>query len=456
MGFGNLPTSTADRFPPMKSMDGGIRAGPAKCFQRWQVLAIVLFAFLLRAAALYLFTDYYAAALAGQGEMRNIAISLATTGDFADPYGQPTGKTAHLAPIGPFLVSLIYRGFGISRRAEVVRGVACALTSALVCGLTLLLGLELGLDRRVALLASVFAAIAPTGVQFYSDLTEQDACLGTLFFACALVAFPWDRAERSTSIRAVVFGVASGLAVLSYQSLLAPIASVLLCGIVFYRRPPRRHFSVVAASVLCLVILPWSVRNRLVFHEWVLIRSNFGLEFRMAQHPMGDQLGATLRLVHPYGNPATLALVRQIGEPSAYRKLLNDGLQWIYANPAVFVRRTICRVVWFWIPVGLGLYRTLASLIFTTVAWVGVKALIKTRPATGMTVASVWVTYPLVYYLVPGYARYRQPIEFTIYLMAALGMFALFGRPGLRRQTVAGVSPRTAAVVEAARFWRRF
>jgi hypothetical protein len=45
-------------------------------------------------------------------ELGAIAISLLDTGQFANPYMLPTGPTAHLPPLIPFIISLIYRSFG--------------------------------------------------------------------------------------------------------------------------------------------------------------------------------------------------------------------------------------------------------------------------------------------------------------------------------------------------------
>ena len=42
-------------------------------------------------------------------EPRAIAFSLMQRGQFADPYAIPTGLTAHLPPIYPFIVSVFYR-----------------------------------------------------------------------------------------------------------------------------------------------------------------------------------------------------------------------------------------------------------------------------------------------------------------------------------------------------------
>ena len=46
-------------------------------------------------------------------EPSNVAIALATTGHFSNPFQMAaTGLTAHVAPVYPFLLSLLYRGVG--------------------------------------------------------------------------------------------------------------------------------------------------------------------------------------------------------------------------------------------------------------------------------------------------------------------------------------------------------
>ena len=50
-------------------------------------------------------------------ELGSIAISLVKTGQFANPYMIPTGPTAHLPPVYPFIFSMIYRWFGLTAEA---------------------------------------------------------------------------------------------------------------------------------------------------------------------------------------------------------------------------------------------------------------------------------------------------------------------------------------------------
>src|SRR5262245_58459468 len=55
------------------------------------------------------------------GEANLIAYSLATTGAYADAFGPGTGPSAHVAPIFPFILSVIYRLTGGIERGELVK-----------------------------------------------------------------------------------------------------------------------------------------------------------------------------------------------------------------------------------------------------------------------------------------------------------------------------------------------
>src|SRR5512139_839590 len=48
-------------------------------------------------------------------ELRAIAQSIVENGQFADPYAMATGSTAHLPPIPPGILALVYSLFGPTR-----------------------------------------------------------------------------------------------------------------------------------------------------------------------------------------------------------------------------------------------------------------------------------------------------------------------------------------------------
>src|SRR4051794_41546930 len=72
----------------------------------WLGWFVFIIAACIRVGALII-TPEYVTDLKQQVEVRNVALNLAHTGEFANPYFVPTGKTAHLAPLAPFLTSLV-------------------------------------------------------------------------------------------------------------------------------------------------------------------------------------------------------------------------------------------------------------------------------------------------------------------------------------------------------------
>ncbi len=387
----------------------------------WRLfLLMLIIGAIVRVGALTFSPSKYIQILESHVEARNIAISLARTGEFADPFRVPTGKTAHLEPVAPFLTSLIYRTWGIVPRAEFVRGIVCALFSTLTCGMTMLLGIELGLGRRVSLYAGTIAALAPHGVQRVSDLTELNGCLGTALFICAVILILQAKRYAPSPLRMTASGVLSGLTILACNSLLAPLAVLIVCAALPIKwNPLRLPLTSVIVMVLstALVVIPWSVRNLLVFNQWVTGRSNFGLEFRLAQNDLsGDE---SMQKIHPANSPETRELIRRVGEPAAYAALGRDGLKWARTHPIEFVERTLKRVVYFWIP-RTKLPRYVASFAVAFGALWGFTLLVIRKHPAAFIIGILWLTFPAVYYLVLSYPRYQQPIAFSLYLMAAV------------------------------------
>ena len=96
---------------------------------------------------------------AWNGEMLEAAKTLAATGRLADPFGEPTGPTAHLAPVYPALLAAEFRLFGSESPwpPRVTAALACGLVAALLPAVAR----RMGLGRRTGLLAGLLFALAP-------------------------------------------------------------------------------------------------------------------------------------------------------------------------------------------------------------------------------------------------------------------------------------------------------
>jgi 4-amino-4-deoxy-L-arabinose transferase-like glycosyltransferase len=80
-------------------------------------------------------------------ELGAIVTSLIQTGEFADPYILPMGSTAHLPPLYPYLLALIFRLLGFSWIAGHVNMLLVVLASSLLIALLPWLSSQFGLGR---------------------------------------------------------------------------------------------------------------------------------------------------------------------------------------------------------------------------------------------------------------------------------------------------------------------
>src|SRR5450631_3448488 len=72
----------------------------------------------------------------GITEMMYIAISVATTGDYANPYGSVTGATAHSTPPFPLFMAALVALFGQGATGQAAIATVTCAASALRCALT--------------------------------------------------------------------------------------------------------------------------------------------------------------------------------------------------------------------------------------------------------------------------------------------------------------------------------
>ena len=149
--------------------------------------------------------------------------------------------------------------------------------------------------------------------------------------------------------------------------------------------PPRLTLfdatCVVVGAILACV--PWTWRNYTALRGFFFIRSNFGLELRIANHPGADAdievtyaRQGTIR--HPSENLEEARLVRDLGEAEYMRRARNEAMEWIRTHPGEFLRLTLMRFVHFWCgPLRLP---WLAAL-FTTLTVLALLGLRRTLPA---------------------------------------------------------------------------
>ncbi len=357
------------------------------------------------------------------GEMGRVALSLLRSGRFADPYMIPTGPTAHPTPLWPAFQGLIYYAFGITATAGYVRAlVAISSYSALFAALPWF-ARKLGLGTQAGVLAGIAGALIPQPM--YEIVGFGFSAPSALALGLVTVAFlhRWTESRRSVA-GSLVFGIGCGAAF----HVLPPLLLVVLGNVVFelwWKRGLRTWvLSAWIAAGAALACIPWTWRNYTALHEFVFIRSNLGLELRIANEDSADaDIEVTLArkgtLRHPSEDLAEARQVRELGEAEYMRRAKTEALEWIRAHPARFLQLTLMRFIYFWCgPARQPLMGALTKIL-TVLAMLGLRRILPSLPAPSRAALLIpLVTFPLVYYIVSYVGHYPIPLTWLLLLLA--------------------------------------
>ncbi|MFN8597345.1 MAG: hypothetical protein U0559_14335 [Anaerolineae bacterium] len=91
-------------------------------------------------------------------------------------------------------------------------------------------------------------------------------------------------------------------------------------------------------GILGLAILPFTVRNYLVFHQFLLLNSNAGYAMYSAQHPMH---GTTFQAFEAAPVPPEL---NGLNEAQLDRELMSRGIGFVLADPGRYLQLSLSRV----------------------------------------------------------------------------------------------------------------
>src|SRR5271165_429254 len=224
----------------------------------------------------FLYTDWMDPFVLEHWAFGLVARSLAAGHGFGNVFAD-TGPTAVLPPVYSYLLAGIFKIFGIETKAAVLAALSLnSLFSALTCVPVYLLAKQ-AFGPRVAKWAGWGWALSPYGVYYGADWAWS-TCLVTLELAW-LFLFAW-RLEKSSRIRVwILFGAFGGIAALTEPVVLAVVPLLGLWTLYRrYRLARPWKAQMIAVAVAGLVVLsPWLVRNYLLFHKFIPVRSGFGL-----------------------------------------------------------------------------------------------------------------------------------------------------------------------------------
>lgn len=415
-------------------------------FSRWRSQArtsffwMVVFAFGLRLGTIILMHTYKFktadAHFSFGWEMGRIAEAIASGHGFSDPFEGHTGPTAWEPPLYPYLIAGVFKLFGIySRASAFVMLALSSLFSALTC-IPIFLIARRCFGEKVAVASAWTWALLPY-VMFWATKVVWETSLSALLYA-AIFWFTLTMEERGGVKPWIEYGLLWGVAALNSTVLLAFLPASGLW--IWYKRHKRGKASIggllLAASLFVACMIPWTVRNYRTFGKFILGRDNFGAELRLGNGPWAD--GTWMVYLHPTQNLYALHQYQEMGELVYIAMRKQQAMDFIREDRGRFVWLCMKRFIYYWAGVPKGseiwwLAQTKNSLFLASsvlMFWGLGRAIRKRRPGAWLF---FWIIllYPLVYYIVFPYPRYRHPIE---PLIVILGIFLIseaevHGRP---------------------------
>jgi len=274
-----------------------------------------------------------------------VAGSIVQGHGFGNLFRVPSGPTASMGPIMPYLLAGVMEVFGLYTKASAIVILSLnSLFSALTC-LPIFFVAKQTFGLRVARWSSWGWALYPYAVNFSANSMWDHALMGLLVTLIFWISYSMD--EKRGLCAWAGFGCLWGVAGLTN----AVVFGVLpfLGGWIWYRLLQKKARWLLPAATaglaLLVTITPWMIRNIRTFHQPVFLKNNYWLAILSGN--AGDPL-------HWLGNDSPgrdsreMAEYLRVGEIQYMAEKKVEAIQFIKQNTGLFVLRSIRRFVFMW------------------------------------------------------------------------------------------------------------
>jgi hypothetical protein len=401
---------------------------------RSPTLAVVV-AYALRMALLWLSHQKEAAhpmlQVLGLEEGR-VAWSLATGKGFFGPFPGYETVTAWLAPVYPFLWAICIKVWHLNSEALILlsQTMNCAFSAA-TCWPIFAIGKKV-FGERVGLASAWVWVFLPYAILMPLEWT-WDQSLAALILALIVDATLGLR-ESMSPLSWSAYGLLWGLAALVNPALCG-LLPFLLGWLIFQRWRGGVVSSALYARVavmFVLAVLPWTIRNYYAVDGWVFVKSNFGLELWIGNHP-----ASYTRELHPMFSMQERYRLIMEGEADYGRGKQRLAVAYIKAHPREFIKKSWNRILDTWSAredswvdgwiAALHLSRVdiWACSAFSVISFAGLLLALRAIGLDSLPLAICLVLFPIPYYITHTALRYRHPIDplmtiFAVYAISRL------------------------------------
>jgi len=398
---------------------------------------ITLFAFVVRMVVLiyeWHATPIPVRALLPYGyELGSVARSIAAGRGYSSPLRfVTTGPTVWFTPIYPYLVAGIFKIWGIYTNAShlVIMTLNCAFAALTVIPIH-------GSARRtfgegVAVGASWAWVFMPTAL-FFPITWVWDTAMAALFLALIFWATLAMR-EAKTVWAWAGYGALWVTGVLVNPSMLSLLP--FLAGWAIWKArgdsKPWTQFASAMLLVFVLGLVPWTIRNYLVFGKIIVLRSNFGLELWLGNNPNVPDTWAAW--MHPDDNMDEALKYKSMGEIAYMAEKQHAAVVFMRTHPADTLNFMYRRFVENWLaitdspvdfwgntPLYVRIFFIL-NVLLSLSTFMGVMFAYRFRHPQAFPYAMVPLIFPVVFYLTHSSLRYRFPMDPIMMILSAYGV----------------------------------
>lgn len=289
-----------------------------------------------------------------------------------------------------------------------------------------------GLSPSVGLLAGVLGLL-PFRVWMETKGAWDTHLNALLVISVSIAVMCWMRAPSFRVKESIVHGLLWGFALLATPSLLTFALLLSLLGFFVIERANRlKYFRFLLCCVVAafVVLLPWSIRNFNQIGGVFFVRDSMGLELYSSNNDKaGVSLGENTSLgdarPHPFHNKNEFMELQRLGEIQYMQSKRESAVQWILSNPARFANMTMKRVVLFWFPWLDSNWKRLGLWTVVVLGFIGMMLVLRGTSASRL-ILMLWLSYPVVYYIVQADPRYSYPIYWSILVPAGALMVRLY------------------------------
>ena len=362
-----------------------------------------------------------------------VAAAIAQGRGFSSPLRMvQTGPTVWFTPIYPYILAGIFKLFGVfSYTSNIVIRLLDNVFSAFTCWPIYAIG-QKAFGKRVAIVSAWIWVFFPLSL-FFSTIWIWDTALTALIFSLIIVATFYVRGSERL-VRWIGYGALWALGAMVNPGVLSALPPLAIWAI----WPLRKHFAIasrltVAASLVFIVgIMPWTIRNYVVFHKFIPFRSNFALELWLGNNPAVPNSWSPW--LHPDDDPAEAAKYARMTEIPYMQEKQQEAIRFIRTNPLDTLDFTLHRFsncwlgmdespagIWNHLPLQTKLI-VLGSCLFPLLSLLGLLFAHREQNEAALPLALVMLFFPLVFYITHASTRYRHPMDPVMLVLAVYGL----------------------------------